>query len=105
MLPIILPLDHCKQLHGLAMKREEMEVDLDKQEIRLSDGSTIPFTVDGFARHCLLNGLDDIGLTLQKADAISKFESKRSSTWPWLDGAGYERKVELQVPPATKMDW
>jgi 3-isopropylmalate/(R)-2-methylmalate dehydratase small subunit len=58
-------------------------VDLEKQEIIRPDGSRIAFTIDPFRRHCLLNGLDDIGLTLQKADAIAAFEQKQKATAPW----------------------
>lgn len=107
MLPITLPLEQCKQLHGLAVEGKELEVDLEKQEIRLPDGyAAIPFTVDSFPRHCLLNGLDDIGLTLQKTDSIKKFEEKRSSVWPWLDGVGYEKHPVVQDgEQAEKMDW
>jgi 3-isopropylmalate dehydratase len=105
MLPVTLPLDQCKRLHELAVKGEELEVDLEKQEIRQPDGSAIPFTVDSFARHCLLNGLDDIGLTMQKVDSISKFEAKRSAIWPWLDGVGYEVQAQLSGVQTIKMDW
>jgi 3-isopropylmalate dehydratase len=48
--------------------------------------------VDAFRKNCLLNGLDDIGLTLQKKDKIASFEESRSVTYPWLDGAGYEER-------------
>ena len=46
-----------------------------------------PPKVDPFRKHCLLNGLDDIGLTMQKMGKIKAFEQKRSAAWPWLDGA------------------
>ncbi len=59
-------------------------VDLDKQEIRGPDGGCIRFDVDPFRKHCLLGGLDDIGLTLQKADRIAAFESRRQASQPWL---------------------
>ena len=104
MLPIALPLEQCKQLYEFAVKEQELEVDLEKQEVRMSDGSSIAFTVDAFARHCLLNGLDDIGITLQKADSISKFEAKRSAVWPWLDGVGYGQN-SVQQDAQTNMDW
>ena len=107
MLPVVLPLEQCKQLHAFAMEGKELEVDLERQEVRAPDGSTIPFTVNSFPRYCLLNGLDDIGLTLQKADAISKFEARSSAIWPWLDGVGYVANGG-QVPAengTSKMDW
>lgn len=55
-----------------------LTIDLEKQEIRGPDGGTLKFDIDPFRRHCLLNGLDDIGLTLEKQDAIDKFEAKLS---------------------------
>jgi 3-isopropylmalate dehydratase len=107
MLPVVLPLEQCKQLHALAMECKELEVDLEKQEVRTQDGTAFPFTVQSFPRYCLLNGLDDIGLTLQKEASITKFESKRSAVWPWLDGVGYEHKAEpVSVGNGSaRMDW
>lgn len=61
-----------------------LEIDLDKQTVTRPDGKAIPFEVDGFRKYCLLNGLDDIGLTLQKADQIKAFEEKRRAEQPWL---------------------
>jgi 3-isopropylmalate/(R)-2-methylmalate dehydratase small subunit len=57
-------------------------IDLENQEIRGPDGGTIKFDIDGFRRHCLLHGLDDIGLTLEKAPSIDLFE-KRLADRPW----------------------
>jgi 3-isopropylmalate/(R)-2-methylmalate dehydratase small subunit len=59
-----------------------LTVDLGNQEIRGPDGGMIRFDVDPFRKHCLLNGLDDIGLTLEKAPAIAAYETKRSAR-PW----------------------
>ena len=61
-----------------------MTVDLEKQQIIKPDGSVITFEVDAFRRHCLLEGLDDIGLTLQHADDIRAYEARRQQTAPWL---------------------
>ena len=61
-----------------------MTVDLEKQEITNSDGDIIAFEVDPFKKHCLLNGLDDIGLTLQKEAAISLYEDENKTATPWL---------------------
>jgi 3-isopropylmalate/(R)-2-methylmalate dehydratase small subunit len=61
-----------------------MTVDLEAQEITTSDGTTIAFEVDAFKKHCLLNGLDDIGLTMEKAEAIDAFEAKASAARPWV---------------------
>jgi 3-isopropylmalate/(R)-2-methylmalate dehydratase small subunit len=61
-----------------------MTVDLENQEITNSDGEKITFEVDSFKKHCLLNGLDDIGLTLQKESSISSYEEKQKASEPWL---------------------
>jgi 3-isopropylmalate/(R)-2-methylmalate dehydratase small subunit len=60
-----------------------LTVDLDKQEIRGPDGGVIRFEIDQFRKHCLLNGLDDIGLTMQKADKIAEYEKKAGASRPW----------------------
>jgi 3-isopropylmalate/(R)-2-methylmalate dehydratase small subunit len=61
-----------------------LTVDLEAQEITRPTGETIPFQTDPFTRHCLLNGLDDIGLTLEKAPSIKSFEDGQKSRTPWL---------------------
>jgi 3-isopropylmalate/(R)-2-methylmalate dehydratase small subunit len=61
-----------------------LDVDLEKQKIRKPDGEEIAFKVDAFRKHCLINGLDDIGLTLQHVDAITAYESRRREQAPWL---------------------
>jgi len=61
-----------------------LTIDLPKQEIRGPDGGVIKFEVDAFRKHCMLNGLDDIGLTLQKKPSIDDFESKTQVARPWL---------------------
>lgn len=61
-----------------------MTVDLESQEITNSDGEKIIFEVDSFKKHCLLNGLDDIGLTLKKESSISAYEEKQKTSEPWL---------------------
>ena len=61
-----------------------LTVDLDKQEIRGPDGGTIKFELDEFRKHCMLNGLDDIGLTMQKKPSIDTFEAKERVERPWL---------------------
>ncbi len=61
-----------------------LTVDLEAKEIRTPSGRVIPFDVDDFRRHCLINGLDDIGLTLEKSDAIRAFEAKHKAAQPWL---------------------
>jgi 3-isopropylmalate/(R)-2-methylmalate dehydratase small subunit len=61
-----------------------LTVDLEAQEIRGPDGGTIKFDIDAFRKHCLLNGLDDIGLTMVKEKAIDRFETTVSAARPWL---------------------
>lgn len=109
MLPVVLSKEECQVLYDDAMAHKELAVDLEKEEVRRENGEAIKFTTDAFRRHCLLNGLDDIGLTLQKGDAISAFEKKRTQQWPWLDGFVYIK--EGKIPTAgstkkkTKIDW
>jgi len=109
MLPVVLTAEQCRTLAKDAEEKLELEVDLEAEEVRRSNGEAIPFTTDPFRRHCLLNGLDDIALTLQKADGIGEFEVRRTETWPWLDGFGYEgRKIPLtraQAAGKKKIDW
>ncbi|CAL1702153.1 unnamed protein product [Somion occarium] len=108
MLPVTLSKEECKALAEDAEAGLELEVDLEKQEVRRPNGKpAIPFTTDKFRRHCLLNGLDDIALTLQKDSSIAEFEGRRSQSWPWLDGLGYKGKIPI-APLAQrkkKMDW
>src|SRR5689334_23043235 len=61
-----------------------LSIDLERQEIRGPDGGCITFDIDPFRKHCLLNGLDDIGLTLEKADDINAFERRQSENRSWL---------------------
>jgi 3-isopropylmalate/(R)-2-methylmalate dehydratase small subunit len=62
----------------------QLTVDLDAQQVIKSNGEAIPFEVDSFRKHCLLNGLDDIGLTLSYQDEIKAYEAKTKKTAPWL---------------------
>jgi 3-isopropylmalate/(R)-2-methylmalate dehydratase small subunit len=85
-LPIVLPQEQVDILMEDAEKGENarMTVDLEAQEITTSDGQTIAFEVDPFKKHCLLNGLDDIGLTLEKVEAIDAFEAQAAAARPWV---------------------
>ncbi|SFP31787.1 3-isopropylmalate dehydratase small subunit [Tranquillimonas alkanivorans] len=85
-LPIALPQEQVDLLMKDAEKgaNARMTVDLENQEITTSDGQKIPFDVDPFRKHCLMNGLDDIGLTLEKNAAIDTFESRLNQTRPWM---------------------
>ncbi|KAK7470854.1 3-isopropylmalate dehydratase [Stygiomarasmius scandens] len=107
MLPVILPQEQCMALAEDAEAGLELEVDLEKQEVRRPNGKTpFSFTLDPFRRHCLLNGLDDIALTMQDSKAIGTFEERRSEVWPWLDGFGYQGKIPLSKSnTAKKTDW
>jgi len=108
MLPVQVPVGDAKELAADAEAGLELEVDLEKMEVRRLNGKPpVPFTVNPFRRHCLLNGLDDIALTLQKDESIVSFEQRRSGAWPWLDGLGY-KGGKIPVAPAKvskKMDW
>ncbi|RWR47241.1 3-isopropylmalate dehydratase small subunit [Sinirhodobacter ferrireducens] len=86
MLPIVLPQEQVDLLMKDAEKgsNARMTVDLEAQEITTSDGVVIPFEIDPFKKHCLLNGLDDIGLTLEKVAAIDAFESQAAQSRPWV---------------------
>ena len=108
MLPITLTEEQCHELAEEAEQGLELEVDLEKQEVRRASGKpAFQFDVDPFRRHCLLNGLDDIALTLQKEGRIGEFEAQRSEAWPWLDGFGYKGRIPAGAPkqPSSKMDW
>ncbi|MFQ5985013.1 MAG: 3-isopropylmalate dehydratase small subunit [Alphaproteobacteria bacterium] len=69
-----------------ASERAVFTVDLEAQTIARPDGGSVRFEIDPFRKHCLLNGLDDIGLTLQKAEAIDRFEARQKVAQPWLYG-------------------
>ncbi len=62
----------------------ELTIDLEKQEVITPTGEVFSFEIDAFRKHCMLNGLDDIGLTLQYADDIRAYEEKRKQEAPWL---------------------
>ena len=84
-LPVVLPQDAVDTLMKDAEKGANsiIEVDLENQTIVSSDGEIFRFEVDPFKKHCLLNGLDDIGLTMEKEDHIAAYESKASQQFPW----------------------
>ena len=87
LLPVVLPESQVDRLFAAvkAFPGFKLTVDLERQTVTTPDGSmTFGFEVEAFRKHCLLNGLDDIGLTLQHADAIRAFESKRLAEQPWL---------------------
>ena len=85
-LPIVLPKAQVDVLMKDAEKgsNARIEVDLEAQTVTTSDGETFSFEVDAFKKHCLLNGLDDIGLTMEKAASIDAYESKLQVSHPWV---------------------
>ncbi|KAF8576676.1 hypothetical protein K439DRAFT_1366518 [Ramaria rubella] len=97
MLPITLSKENCAILHEDAVAALPLEVDLEKQEIRrFNREPPIQFQIDAFRRHCLLEGLDDVALTLMKLGHIEAFEKNMSEKWPWLDGLGHEKRKWAQ---------
>jgi 3-isopropylmalate/(R)-2-methylmalate dehydratase small subunit len=85
-LPIALPADAVSVLMEDAKRgaNARMTVDLEAQTVTTSDGQSFAFEVDAFRKHCLINGLDDIGLTMEKAAAIDNFEKTASTLRPWV---------------------
>ncbi len=86
LLPIVLPEAVVSQLFDevLAFPGYQLTIDLERQVVVRPQGEEIPFEVQAFRKYCLLNGLDDIGLTLRHADKIKAFEAERLATKPWL---------------------
>ena len=84
-LPIVVKPDELEKLLDDAGRGSNatLTVDLEAQEIHGPDGGTIRFEIDAFKKHCLLNGLDDIGLTLAKAGEIDSYEKKTATSRPW----------------------
>jgi 3-isopropylmalate/(R)-2-methylmalate dehydratase small subunit len=85
-LPITLPQEQVDALMKDAEKgaNARMTIDLDAQTVTTSDGETFSFEIDPFKKHCLMNGLDDIGLTLEKAASIDSFEAAATQSRPWV---------------------
>ena len=89
-LPIMLGVDIVDRLfqEEAAQTGNKLHIDLEKQLVGTTTGESFKFEVDPFRKHCLLNGLDDIGLTLKHADEIRAFEAKRHQQSPWLINTG-----------------
>jgi len=87
-LPIVLPKAQVDLLMDDAQRGANaiVSVDLEKQQVTGPDGGMIRFEIDAFRKHCLLNGLDDIGLTQQKAAKIDAYEARQRTGQPWLAG-------------------
>jgi 3-isopropylmalate/(R)-2-methylmalate dehydratase small subunit len=84
-LPVVLPQEAVDYLMDDATKgsNARITVDLDSQTVTAADGRTFSFDIDPFRKHCLMNGLDDIGLTLEKVSAIDAYEAKAQARFPW----------------------
>ena len=85
-LPIVLPVATVDALFAKTGGDQvlKLTVDLEQQRLQAETGATIGFEVDSFRKHCLLQGLDDIGLTLQHVDDIRAYEARRRVAAPWL---------------------
>ena len=86
LLPIVLPEHEVARMFDevYAFVGYQLTVDLPRQRVIKPDGSELPFDITDFRKHCLVGGLDEIGLTLQKADKIRVFEAERIARMPWL---------------------
>ena len=111
MLPIAIPSQPTIQRIAKEAKAgREIEVDLVNQRINDANGEKLAdFDVEEFRKHCLVNGLDDIGLTMQMEEKIKKFEARRTLDTPWLDASGYLRRgkreegpVKIEAAPVPK---
>ncbi|KAF5027456.1 hypothetical protein F66182_417 [Fusarium sp. NRRL 66182] len=110
MLPIrIEDKNNLDTIAAEARAGRDIEVDLPNQVIKNADGETIcSFDVEEFRKHCLINGLDDIGLTMQQGDKIADFERRMTQNTPWLDGTGYMKrpgqggKLAVKAVPVPK---
>ena len=85
-LPVVLPAEQVAVLMSEAEKgaNARVSVDLAAQQVTTSDGEVFSFEIDAFKKHCLLNGLDDINLTMEKANSIAEFEAKATVERPWV---------------------
>lgn len=87
LLPIVLPEDEVDTLFDAVNNTPgySLKIDLERQVVLTPDNRELSFEIDAYRKHCLLNGLDDIAQTLQKADLIREFEAKRLAQHPWLE--------------------
>lgn len=109
---VVLAQDQVDRVMAEAKAAKPVTVDLPNQVVSLEDGSKFSFPISEFTKHCLVNGLDDISLTLQHVKAISAFEEARSSRYPWLNGLGYKGPGPKAIPVVSgdaikkqKLDW
>lgn len=83
-LPVVLPQDAVDRLLEVAREGLEITVDLEAQTVTTPYQDRFTFELDPFRRHCLLNGLDEVGLTMARGEAIGGFEASRTAAQPWL---------------------
>ena len=100
-LPVVLPEEQIAVLIEDAKAEKPLAVDLPKQVVRRANGEEFAFEVDPSRKHYLVNGLDEISLTLQREAEIAAYEKKRSEVWPWLDGKQY-RAGKIGVADGAK---
>ncbi|KAL9131548.1 MAG: hypothetical protein Q9217_000562 [Psora testacea] len=112
MLPLVIE-DQSKleKVAAEARAGREIEIDLINQQVKDTSGNKLAgFSVEEFRKHCLVNGLDDIGLTMQMESKIKKFECRRTAETPWLNGSGYLKRGErvgptnIEAAPALKIN-
>ena len=100
MLPVTLTRDQVELLlEDASTPGTEITVDLENSKVIRPNGEEFSFEIDAFKKNCLLNGLDKIGLTLDKEDKISAFEADRSKNFPWLDGASMKVPEKIAMYP------
>jgi 3-isopropylmalate dehydratase large subunit/3-isopropylmalate dehydratase small subunit len=109
MLPLIMEDEAgLQKIAAEAKAGREIEVDLVSQVVKDAQGNNLAeFGMEEFRKHCLVEGLDDIGLTMQMEDKIKKFEARRTLDTPWLDGSGYLKRnrkgpVKVEAAPVPK---
>jgi len=83
-LPVVLPQAQVDELMSEAKNNKKITVDLPSQTVKTESGKSYKFEIDQFRKHCLLNGLDDIGLTLEKANDIATYEAANKTNKNWL---------------------
>lgn len=109
MLPVIMEDETgLQKIAAEAKAGREIEVDLVNQVVKDAQGNKLAeFGMEEFRKHCLVEGLDGIGLTMQMEDKIKKFEARRTLDTPWLDGSGYLKRnrngpVKVEAAPVPK---
>ncbi|MEQ8801545.1 MAG: 3-isopropylmalate dehydratase small subunit, partial [Haliea sp.] len=94
-LPVVLPAEQVEELFAALYAEQgyRLKVDLGRQQVETPSGEVMRFEVDAARKHCLLQGLDDIGVTLESAGAIRSFEQRWRQSSPWLfDAIGREQR-------------